>query len=129
MNIKFRIENKGNNYYDFHIIHIDHGFLNYIDEKVIHINFKTKKIKRDDTWNCAYVNKSHFSIYPHINYGTQLDTHNNHQIFRFDTNRNSLLNNCRIVCDIKDFDKILVEGFKALSEAYNKKIKTKTVGF
>jgi hypothetical protein len=126
MNIKFRIENKGNNFYDFSIIHIDTDFLNYIDDKVIHINFKTKKIKRDDTWNFAYVNKSHFSIYPHINYATQLDTYNNHQIFRLDTNRQSLYNgrnNSRIFCDIKDFDKILIEGFKALSEAYNKRIK------
>lgn len=126
MNIKFRIENKGNNYYDFHIIHIDRGFLNYIDEKVIHINFKTKKIKRDDTWNCAYVNKSHLSIYPHSNYSTYVDKYNNHNIFRLDTNRNLLDNpnsNTRFKSDIKDFDKILTKGFKALSEAYNKKMK------
>lgn len=118
INIKFEIHKVSNNKYNYKLHYISSKFKEKLFDKVIHIDFKSKKIFRNSSWRMAYINNDRLTIYFSDNDVIEVKTwgENAYLDYNFFLNESS----STIETDIKDFDKILIKGLKILSDTFNK---------
>lgn len=117
INIKFEIHKVSNNKYNYKLHYISSKFKEKLFDKVIHIDFKSKKIFRNSSWRMAYINSDRLSIHFSDNSIISVNKWGENAYLDY----NLFLNeNSTIETDIKDFDKILIKGLKILSDTFNK---------
>lgn len=118
INIKFEIHKVSNNTYNYKLHYISSKFKEKLFNKVIHIDFKSKKIFRNSSWGMAYINNDRLTIYFSDNSIISVNKwgENAYLDYNFFLNESS----STIETDIKDFDKILIKGLKILSDTFNK---------